>query len=296
MTSDPSATRTRRAVLGAALGGAAAVAASAVRPLAVSAADGGTALLGTANTATAETSFENTDVGEVSLAGLHAGDGIGVRGSSLLGQAVLGSSPDVNPTADFLQASHKTGVFGVAGDGSGAAVNTDETGVYGHSAISAFSSGVWGDSLSGTGVYGTGPTGVYGDGDWGVYATGSIAVGGDAGASGVGVYGFTGNGLIPEPTYGVGVYARAESTAQVALKVVGKVQLSRSGRTSVGRTATYKKITMPGVTSSSYVIATMQTSVSGLYVRSVGCGTGYFNIYLSKAPGKTAYIGYLVIN
>jgi len=296
MTSDPSAARTRRAVLGAALGGAAAVAVSAARPLAVSAADGDTAILGTANTATAETSFQNTDAGEVSLAGLHAGAGIGVRGSSLLGQAVLGSSPDVNPTADFLQPSHKTGVFGVAGDGSGAAVNTDETGVYGHSAISAFSSGVWGDSLSGTGVYGTGPTGVYGDGDWGVYATGSTAVVGDAGTSGVGVYGFTGNGLIPEPTYGVGVYARAESTAQVALKVVGKVQLSRSGRTSVGRTATYKKIMMPGVTSSSYVIATMQTSVSGLYVRAVGCGAGYFNIYLSKAPGKTAYIGYLVIN
>jgi len=53
---------------------------------------------------------------------------------------------------------------------------------------------------------------------------------------------------------------------------------------------------MSGVTSSSYVVATLQTSVSGCYVRAVVCASGYFTIYLSKAPGKTVYAGYMVIN
>jgi hypothetical protein len=296
MSVDPATVRTRRAVLGAALGGAAAVAASTVRPLETLAADGDPALLGAANTSTAATSFENTGADGTSLAGTSNGDGIGVSGVSATGTGVSGASTDTSPTLDRNAGSRKTGVLGTAGDTAGASVNTDETGVYGFASLSPFSSGVWGESTSGYGVLGSGATGVYGDGYWGVYATGTTGVIGDAGINGVGVYGFTGSGSIPEPTYGVGVYARAESTAQTALQVVGKVRFSRSGRASVSAHATSRKVPMAGVTSSSYVIATMQTNVSGLYVRGVTCGAGYFNIWLSKAPGKTVYIAYLVIN
>jgi len=40
----------------------------------------------------------------------------------------------------------------------------------------------------------------------------------------------------------------------------------------------------------------MQTNVSGLYVRAVVPTAGSFRIYLSKAPGKTVYVGYVVVN
>jgi len=53
---------------------------------------------------------------------------------------------------------------------------------------------------------------------------------------------------------------------------------------------------MAGVTTASYIIATLQTSVSGVYVRAVVPASGSFTIYLSKAPRKTVYVGYMVIN
>ena len=299
MAMDPVTPRTRRAVIGAALGGAAAVAATSLAgPLGARAATGGNAVLGEANQADAPTSFEDTTADEtaISVIGSHTGAGTGAQGSSVTGTGVRGVSSDTTPTLDPNVLSHKTGVFGAVGDASGASVNTDETGVYGFADVSTYSTGIWGDSNVGSGVYGTGSTGVFGSGDWGVYGTGSTGVIGDALSTGVGVYGYTGEASIPAPSTGVGVYARAETTAQTALQVVGKVKFSRSARVSFTKTQTSKKITMTGVTSSSYVVATMQTNVSGLYVRSVVCGSGYFTIYLSKAAGKTAYVGYMVIN
>jgi hypothetical protein len=297
MANESATPRSRRAVLAAALGGAAAVTAQAVaHPLSVTAADGGNALLGTANQSTTVTSFENTDAGETSLTGVHAAAGTGVEGSSATGTGVNGKSTDATPTADFSVASHKTGVIGTAG-GPTLATNTDETGVYGISEVSENSVGVWGDSGQGAGVIGSGVTGVSGYGDWGVFAAGdSIGVLGIAPHTGVGVYGFVGDDFPPAPPSGVGVYARSLLTTEYALYVQGKARFSRSAKTSIGSTATSKKVTMAGVTSSSYVVATMQTNVSGLYVRAVVCATGYFTIYLSKAPGKTVYVGYLVIN
>jgi hypothetical protein len=79
-------------------------------------------------------------------------------------------------------------------------------------------------------------------------------------------------------------------------RFLGKAKFSRSGRKSIGATATSVKVTMAGVTSSSYVVATLQTSVSGVYVRAAVPTTGSFTIYLSKAPGKTVYVGYFAIN
>ena len=324
MANETATPRSRRAVLAAALGGAAAVTAQAVaNPLSVTAADGGNALLGTANQSTTVTSFENTDAGETSLKGVHAAAGTGVDGTSATGPGVVGNSTDATPS-EFTVASHKTGVIGTAGAPT-LATNTDETGVYGLAEVSANSAGVWGDSGQGTGVFGTGVTGVTGFGDWGLFAFGdsvgvvafnesNVAVygtafnfpepptGGEIGVlgvgphTGVGVYGFAGDGTPPVPPSGIGVYARSLLTTEYALYVQGKARFSRSAKTSIGSTATSKKVTMAGVTSSSYVVATMQTNVSGLYVRAVVCATGSFTIYLSKAPGKTVYVGYLVIN
>ena len=53
---------------------------------------------------------------------------------------------------------------------------------------------------------------------------------------------------------------------------------------------------MAGVTSASYVIATVQTNKAGVYVRAVVPAGGKFTIYLSKAPTAAIVVGYLVVN
>ena len=54
-------------------------------------------------------------------------------------------------------------------------------------------------------------------------------------------------------------------------------------------------MTVPGATTGSWAVATLQTSVSGCYVRAAVPSTNALTIYLSKAPGKTVYVGYLVM-
>ena len=137
------------------------------------------------------------------------------------------------------------------------AVSTSGTGVQG---LSTSQSGVYGQSSSGEGVHGESVTG---DGVYGVSA------------SGVGVHA-AGNGI--------------------ALQVEGKVRLSRSGRKAIASGHSSLKVTMAGVTTSSYVVATLQTNRSGFYVQSAVPASGSFTIYLNKAVPSPTYVGYLVIN
>jgi hypothetical protein len=296
MDIDLGRSQSRRKFLGAALGGAAATVAAAALPRAVSAADGDTAVVGSDNFATAPTTFHNTDADETSLAGVHAGNGTGVDGQSLDGTGVRGVSTQNTRGAPVTTPSHRTGVYGATGDTTNASINTDEIGVYGFADISISSSGVWGESKTGTGVLGTGSFGVLGLGDFGVVGSGGVGILGDVDSAGVGVYGHTGEVEAPPPPPGVGVYARAATTSQRALVVSGRAQFSRSGRISLSATATSRTVTMGGVTTASYVIATLQTDVTDVYVRSVVTTTGSFTIHLSKAAGRTVVVGYLVIN
>jgi hypothetical protein len=286
MAIDTTVRRSRRAVLGAALGGAAAAAASGLIAASPALADtGDNAVLGQANTADAETSFENTTPTAPSLGG-----------TSVTGTGVVGTSTDATPTVDWTVESHKTGMYGVAGDPTNAISNTDETGVYGFADVSTSSRGVFGESSKGTGVVALGDTGLFGIGYWGVYATGRMGVVGDVYIDSTGVYGFSGSVAAPTAPAGVGVYARAGSTSQTALQVVGKVKLNRSGRASVSARHSTRTVTMSGVTTSSYVVATLQTNVSGLYVRAVVPASGSFKIYLSKSASKKVWVGFVVIN
>jgi hypothetical protein len=314
MAMEPTTTRTRRAVLGAALGGAAAVAAQSLAPMAVHANTNDPMALGTAMTANLVTSVQNTVDAAVSLAGLHGATGTGVFGSSLDGTGLKGTATSTaktdwtNPPPD----QHGTGVMGISGDGVGAAKNTNETGVYGFGNNSVDSAGIWGDSVQAYGVYGSSLSGdgVYGlsvDGD-GVSGSGFIGLYGEAGSAGgagvhafadhteTAVYAYAGPGIVPPPTPGTAVQAVAATTAETALQVSGKVKFSRSRRVAIGRTATSLKVALGGVTTSSYVLATLQSRVTGCYILGVVPASGYFTIYLSKAPGKTVYVGYMVIN
>jgi hypothetical protein len=290
MSVDSSAPRSRRAVLAAALGGLGAVVVSRfVTPEAVKAADGDAVLVGSARTGATETSITVS------------GSANAIVGSSDTGTGLRGASTST-AIADLANPGSATGMIGTAGatgtpgDPGGTALNTSETGVYGFANTSSGSNGIWGDSFGGAGVFGTGDTGVYGSGYWGVYGTGTIAVMGDGTATETGVYGFAGNVSAPPPPAGVGVQATAGSTAQTALNVTGKAKFSRSGRTSVTAGHYSKKVTMAGVTTASYIIATLQTRRTGVYVHAVVPAAGYFTIYFNKTVSSTTYVGYLVIN
>jgi hypothetical protein len=314
MAIDTGAAKSRRAVLAGAIGGAGALAISALgHPAAVAAAANGNVQLGhgtadTDNDSAAETRVNGTTSGITALSGVQAGSGIGLagttgtgigtqgvgtgtgvglKGTSNAGNGARGESIDNTPS-DFLSASNKTGVIGTAGDASGLAANTDEIGVLGYCNVSSHSTGVLGVSTAGVGAFGIGAIGVIGFGSWGVL--------GDVDTASIGVYGNTGAAAAPAVTGGIGVLARAQATTQVALKVLGKTQFSRSGRTYVSAGASSRKVSMTGVTTSSYVIATLQTNRAGVYVQAVVPGTGYFTIYLNKAVSATTYVGYLVIN
>jgi hypothetical protein len=270
MASDPAiGVTSRRAILGAALGGAAALGVQALASAPGVRAAPTAVLTETANTATANTGLaadlasgtvldvtNSTADPSKTSAGLHghAANGLGLQGTS-----------DTN-----------VGVQGTTADATNAATDTEYTGVYGFVDGTGLDPnlfvavGVWGDTSTGIGLLGTGPNGVVGNGGWGVYGYSEVAD-------------------------GIGVFADSLAPA-FALRVNGKAHFSRSGRVLVGKTKTSVRVSMAGVTSASMILATIQANKIGLYVRGVVAATNKFTIYLSKAPGATIRIAYLVLD
>jgi hypothetical protein len=289
-----SGSHSRRAVLAAAVGGAAALAAEAItRPLSAQAAS--TALMTEVDNPTAaktsisavsslysegDIGFE-TNVGDVATA-LHGDSpgGVGVHGTNdLSGAGVLGDS------------NGATGVFGRTGDPNGyPGVAGISAGVYGYSGV-AGAAGVAADGDVGVsaggfiGVFGVGAPGMVGLGD-GL---------GPPGQYGTGIYGYSGSGAPPEPPDNIGVYARGDGTA-IGLKVQGKAQFSRSGRTYVSAGHATRAVTYAGVTTSSLVIATLQTYRTGVFIAAAVPSAGKFTIYLNKAVSGTTYVAFFIIN
>jgi len=312
--------RSRRAILMGAIGGVAAATGAALgRPAAVRAGVDGDVVLSAVNVGSATTEVQlgvsanpailgtNTTASGVGLRGTGPGYGVvgvsdlvGVEGRSV-DAGVRGVSLDDEPTEDFEVPSHNTGVIGIAG-GSELLLpaNTDETGVYGLADLSPISTGVWGDSGQGFGVFGSGDIGVGGSGFIGVNANpagaGAIGLFAGAGTGEAGIYGYAGTTQPPAPIQNVAIQARAGSTSQVALNVTGKAQFSRSARVTMSAGSKKKTITMAGVTTASYVVATLQTKLDGVYVQSVVPANGSFAIFLNKSTPSSAVVGYMVIN
>jgi hypothetical protein len=164
------------------------------------------------------------------------------------------------------------GVVGSTGDETDIDDDTQFTGVYGFSqadATDGLGSGVWGSSPD-TGVVGTGSTGVLG-----------------LGASGVAGIGDPG---------GIGVEAIGWTATDVALRVDGKVQFSRSGKSTIGTGKSSLKINLAGVSSGSRVFAVLHSNRSGRYVRAVVPTTGSFTIYLNTTVTSATFVAWFVIN
>jgi hypothetical protein len=168
-----------------------------------------------------------------------------------------------------------TGMTGISGTTAGIAGDTSESGVYGYSDTSSNATGVWGDTNGGIGAVGTG--------DWGVL-----------GAGNVGIIALSGGSAPSYPTYAA-IFAYAPTTRN-ALQVNGKVALSRSGRISI--TAGHRQYTktLAGVTSTSLVIATLQTLRSGIYIAAAVPAAGKFTVYLNKVVAGTTRVAFVVFN
>lgn len=291
MTLDATARRTRRAVLASAVGGAAALAASQLaRPVPALAVDPDDVAKNTDNPTTALTSITQatTDIGGFKATA--AGVGTGLEGASTAGTGVLGTTGQVE----------LAGVVGTAGDIAGSDFEGGyelNTGVYGFAAFDEISSGLYGESGTGWGVYGYGPIGVGGYGSAGGYFEGDyvgvIGFGYDGGA---GAHVHAGGGTVPTPPSNTALFASVGSTSQIGLEARGRIRFpNRSGRATIGTGKSSVTVTVSGVTSSNFAIATLSSNRSGRYVRAVVCSTGKITIYLNTTVTSSSYVSWLVL-
>ncbi len=247
----------------------------------------GTGLRALAHGAATALWAENDSTGAGLVAKGLWGDGIfatsysGINKSGVYGESKSGAGYGVVGRTD---AGGKAAVWG-DNIGGGAGVEGETTGnfasaVYGHHGGSNPGFGVWGETVNGQGVVGkstngsgtegvtSGATasGVWGhhegsNAGWGVYGHAKVGTGvhGDGTVAGVDGSAVTAGGI--------GV--RATNTAGgPALRVNGKASFSRSGVIKLSVAAAYAKVSGMSLTSSSYVLATLQTDTAGLYIRS----------------------------
>ncbi len=198
-------------------------------------------------------------------------------GTTTTSISTTSGDPVNDPQVSFKAYSANSDAAGLLGsNGDEAAIGTEFTaftGVYGWSPTAgsdeAFGTGVWGDSED-VGVYGSGVIGSWGDGFIGVRGTG-------------------GSG-------GIAVQAIAATGADVALQVTGKVQFSRSGKSTIGSGRSSLKINLAGVSGNSRVFAVLHSNRSGRYVRAVVPTTGSFTIYLNTTVTSATYVAWFVLN
>jgi hypothetical protein len=254
------ARRSRRAVLAAAAGGAAALAVHALRPSAIEAA-ATNMQTETDNPTAAPTGVSNSTADSDALFGNATGDGAGIKGTSVVGIGVLGTSAD---TSDPASNTRNAGVVGVAGSMDSVTSNLSLTGVYGYTDPSTveglIGAGVWGDSPD-IGTAGTGGVGVFGYGLDGVVGVAATAA-------------------------SVGVLATADDAAARSLRVEGRAEFTRSGRATVKAGNAKKTVSLARCTASTLVLAVLAANRSGRYVRAVVPASGSFTLYLNNSVTK----------
>lgn len=316
-SSDTTTTRTRRALLTAALGaGAATVATAVARPLPASADNGGNLVLGTYPTGSNDGSGTNK---ASSMTGLWASNGHALR--------VLAAEPDSH--AVWAETTSATGFSnGVSGYSAAAAGN----GLYGESTDTAgYSGGVSGYAAStkGVGVWGqgggnaTGVIGITGSADpfgsgsgapalTGVIGTSTLAteavrgVVGDVSSSSTasrGVFGraTAGHGVSGSATTGVALYGATTSPLTgYALRTSGRVKFDKASGSTTISGGTKSRLVTPGVdvSSSSVVIATLNGSAGGtitVHRVAIDATNNQFRIYLTGTATKSVKVAWMII-
>lgn len=272
MSLDITTPRSRRALLGAALGAAVATIASAIgRPAAVRASDPNDVLLGAANH------------GPDSTTAIFTTSADALAGQSDSGNGLWAQSNGNGKSGVYGRSTHSNG-YGVFGRGS----SWDVTGFLGGSDVGAHGMspswmGVMGETSDGWGVVGT--SGLVGFVLGQQARTGVLGVGAN-GSSSVGVRGDSANGT-------AGWFV---SEAGTALRVEGKARFSRSRRVTIPAGKSSLKVTLAGVTTASLVFAVLHSNRGGTYVRAVVPTTGAFTIYLNRVVTSSTYVAYFVVN
>jgi hypothetical protein len=227
--------------------------------------DGTAVLAGSPNTATTGTLITNTTYPApgcpsvpYSNSGLIGCGQSGVDGiGSVYGVTAVGPDTGVYATSDG------TGVRGFAPELGIEGVSTTGTGVFG-----------WNNASIGIGVHGrTGGTGS------GVY--------GEATTNGAGVFGDTVNGT--------GVQAR--SINGKALRVLGRVELSRSGLATVPAGQASIVINNVALTAKSMVLVTVQKHLAGISIEAAvpKPSTSSIAIYLNQSAGSKVPVAWMII-
>ena len=277
--------RTRRHLLA---GGAAAIGAVAAETLAratpAAAANGDPITMGQLNQASSNTSINNNG-GDTTFTALGTSTGTALEGNAVDGTGVSGTS--------------ETGI-GVSGTtGSSAAGAAAVAGEITSASPGSFSAGVRGKN-DGTGANGIGVLGSHAGDGWGVYGAsqGGIGVFGNV-TTGTGVEGSGTTGVfgVTNSQHGVGILAQNNGGGP-ALKVNGVAAFSRSGVATVpsGKSQVTSRLTL---TSASFVLATIQGNITGLYVRGVTIAAGSpgsFTIHLSNTVTSKTNVAWLAVN
>jgi hypothetical protein len=303
--------QSRRSILAAALAGiGGAVAATITRPLPVKAVDPNDVEMNVTNNSTAHTILQQTTANTSAFSGFATGSGNGVAGGSTSGIGVWGISGsgsgvvgdtdsgsgvagDSGSGAGVLGTTATTdraGVIGTAGtitDSSLAADVDLDSGVYGYADQTFISSGVWGESTDGVGVAASGALGLIAQGFDGMYAE---AIGGTA------LHAHTGGGVVPTPPTNAALFASVGTASQIGLEARGRIRFPhRSGRATIAKGKSSVTVTVTGVTSSNIVIAVLNSSGGGRFVRTAIPYTGKIVIYLNAAATGTTSVGWLVL-
>jgi hypothetical protein len=239
-----------------------------------------------------------------SLGGTNGVEGVGASG-------VVGTATD--SAGAGVEGQIGSGSFGVSGSGGAYTGVQGDGDTYGVVGLTGGTSGVgvFGQAVTsqGTGVQGEGgPYGVHGTGDtvgvkgegggYGVYGTsnlgGSVGVYGTSIEVGVAGQAVAGSG-------GIGVQARAPTSKEVALDVLGMAIFSRSGIATVnGTTAAPKnQVVVRNVmlTANSLVLAVVQGAGSiGVVSVSLNIASSNFTIHLAQAVTITVKVGWFIVN
>jgi hypothetical protein len=307
MAVDVGTPRTRRALLGAALGAAAATAASALgRPLPSRAANGDPVYLGQSNSATNRTRI--------------SGPGLEISRASSDFESVLAVSGPVEDNAVFSASNsgsgYTTGVYGQCESPNGTAVMGYAAGATGKTTGGFFFSespagfGVRGeDVLGGTGVSGTSDGGTTGGATGAMKPTDTAPLPASPGKTGVygyanndstarGVYGRTmvGRGVCGQATSGAGLYGTA--TTGYALRTSGRLKVEKASGVATIAAAASSVVVTPGldVTTSSFVLLTPKADIGSRRLwYSTDSTNNRFTIRISSAVINDLKIGWLLL-
>lgn len=189
------------------------------------------------------------------------------------GLVVDGFSSGTNTTVSTIGLA----IWGNGTGGTGAAAGTAR-GVVGSSGSN---NGVEGDSTSGTGV-------------WGHSSSGAGVLGQSTSNTGVSGSSTSGAGVSGSSSSGTGV--NASSTSGTALSVTGKVHFSRSGSASVSQGSKTKTVNVSGMKSTSLVLVTLQSSITGVYVAAATPAIGKFTVHLNKSTPAAAKFAWFVLS